>query len=95
MSTRLAWSLCAALGAASLILGLLYGRTPSEIQIDEGIMAVATMAVSYSVALFNPLRRRIQAFIDGRFYRKRYNAVKTLGGFSARLRDPEDAQRRP
>ena len=48
----LAWSLCAlcvALAAGSFVLALLNGRSPREILIDEGIVAVATLAVAFSV----------------------------------------------
>ena len=63
-------------GYAGLVLGLgqLLGRDSS--------LAVA--------AVFQPARRRIQAAVDRRFNRRRYDAVRTIGAFSARLRDQLD-----
>jgi hypothetical protein len=85
-------------GSLTLMLGLVYFGSVASLQyafraltghevFPQLTIVISTLAIA---ALFDPLRRRIQGFIDRRFYRRKYDAVTTLAAFSARLRDETD-----
>src|SRR5918992_4018005 len=84
-------ALTASLAGAYALVALASASLGTRIALFDNdlVVAGATLAVA---AAFGPLRRRTQAFVDRRFYRSRYDAARTVEGFSARLRDSVDLE---
>jgi len=83
-------------GALTVTLVLVYLGSVVSLQYvfraltgQESQLAIVASTLAIA-ALFNPLRRRLQSFIDRRFYRRKYNAARTLEAFSSKLRDEVD-----
>jgi hypothetical protein len=85
-------------GVLTAVLGLVYYGSVLLLQgvftrvTGEGSAVALVLSTLLIAALFTPSRRRIQEFIDGRFFRKKYNAQQVLADFARTARDETDIE---
>jgi hypothetical protein len=94
INRTLVYSVLTALLAAVYLGGVvaiqaIFQSLSGQQKLPQLAIVASTLVIA---ALFNPLRRRIQTFIDRRFYRSKYDARKTLEAFSSQLRDETDLE---
>jgi len=87
----LVYGTLSALLAGAYIGLVLAGQAISSTFTGSSNLAIATSTLIVA-ALFLPVRSRVQHFVDRRFYRRRYDAQRTLEGFGARLREQVDLE---
>ena len=85
-------------GLTATLLGTYFGivigtQAAFRAVTDQGSGVAIVISTLTIAALFQPLRGRVQEFIDRRLYRRRYDAARTLAAFSARMRDEVDLER--
>jgi hypothetical protein len=90
INRTLVYSLLTAMLAALYFGGIVLLQRVFVLLTGEKSTLAVVASTLVIAALFNPLRLRIQSFIDRRFYRRKYDARKTLEAFSAKLRQETD-----
>jgi hypothetical protein len=90
INRTLVYGLLTAMLVALYVGGILLLQSVFVVLTGEKSTLAVVASTLLIAALFNPLRQRIQSFIDRRFYRRKYDARKTLEAFSSKLRDETD-----
>jgi hypothetical protein len=93
VNRTLVFGMLTAMLAATYFGGVILLQLAFRAVTDQGSGVAIVISTLTIVALFQPLRRRIQALIDRRFYRRRYDAAQALAAFSATIRDEVNLDR--